>query len=358
MKVTIIIASILTIIILGVIIFTNTPQFGRLPRGERKARVEQSPNYRNGAFQNEEVTVMSSDKSKLSLMKDFIFNKKNNDIKPNRPINIIKNDLKNLDRSDNLMVWFGHSSYLLQISGARFIVDPVFYKGSPVSFVNKAFEGTDVFKPSDMPDIDYLVITHDHWDHLDYKTVKELHGNVKKVICPLGVGEHFERWDYDKDNIIELDWKEFASLSDNIVIHCMPSRHFSGRGMKSNQTLWASFVIQAPTGCVFISGDGGYGKHYNEIGNMFPNIDLAILENGQYNENWKLIHTMPQYLLKEVKDLRVRNIITVHHSKFALSTHPWNEPLNNARNLSENKDINVIMPNIGDIIDLNTIFNN
>lgn len=357
MKTTIIITSILTVIILSVIIFINQPSFGRLPRGERKARIEQSPNYMNGAFRNRESTIMTTEKSRLRLMTDFVLGRKNDSIRPDKPFHVIKNDLKKLDKNENIMVWFGHSSYLLHINGIALLVDPVFYKGSPVSFINKAFEGTDVFKPDDMPHIDYLIITHDHWDHLDYKTVKKLHDKTDKVICPLGVGEHFERWGYDKNILMELDWYDFIALTDNTKIHCMPARHFSGRGLKSNQTLWASYVIQSSEGCIFLNGDSGYGKHYAEIGNMFPDIDLAILENGQYNENWKYIHTMPQYLTNEINDLGTKNIITVHHSKFALSTHPWYEPLDNARRLSENSNANVIMPAIGEIIKLDSILN-
>lgn len=203
-----------------------------------------------------------------------------------------------------------------------------------------------------MPDIDYLVISHDHWDHLDYHTVKQLKGRIGKVVCPLGVGEHFEHWGFDKSRIIELDWKESATLSQQFIIHCLPSRHFSGRGLTPNQTLWASFLLETPDRKIFIGGDGGYGSHLKQIGEQFPDIDLAILENGQYNEDWKYIHTMPSLLEQTIKDLGVHRDLTVHHSKYALARHRWDEPLKNARNLSRNDSLTILMPVIGEVVNL------
>lgn len=232
------------------------------------------------------------------------------------------------------------------------MVDPVFCMASPVSFVNKPFRGTEIYSPDDMPDIDYLVISHDHWDHLDYHTVKQLKGRIGKVVCPLGVGEHFEHWGFDKSRIIELDWKESATLSQQFIIHCLPSRHFSGRGLTPNQTLWASFLLETPDRKIFIGGDGGYGSHLKQIGEQFPDIDLAILENGQYNEDWKYIHTMPSLLEQTIKDLGVHRVLTVHHSKYALARHRWDEPLKNARNLSRNDSLTILMPVIGEVVNL------
>ena len=221
-----------------------------------------------------------------------------------------------------------------------------------ILIVNKPFRGTEIYSPDDMPDIDYLVISHDHWDHLDYHTVKQLKGRIGKVVCPLGVGEHFEHWGFDKSRIIELDWKESATLSQQFIIHCLPSRHFSGRGLTPNQTLWASFLLETPDRKIFIGGDGGYGSHLKQIGERFPDIDLAILENGQYNEDWKYIHTMPSLLEQTIKDLGVHRVLTVHHSKYALARHRWDEPLKNARNLSRNNSLTILMPVIGEVVNL------
>ena len=253
------------------------------------------------------------------------------------------------------MVWFGHSSYLMQLDGKRILVDPVFCMASPVSFVNKPFKGTDIYKPEDMPDIDYLVISHDHWDHLDYQTVKRLKDRVRKVICPLGVGEHFEYWGFDKERLVELDWQENAKLDSGFMVHCLPARHFSGRGLTSNQSLWASFLVETPTRKVYIGGDSGYDSHFARIGKQFPGIDLAILENGQYNEGWKYIHTMPRYLGQAAKDLKAKKIITVHHSKYALARHRWDEPLENEIKAAKEDSLNLFVPVIGQVIGLNPL---
>ena len=257
-----------------------------------------------------------------------------------------------MERNEEILVWFGHSSYLIQTGGKRILVDPVFCMASPVSFVNKPFKGTELYTPDDMPDIDYLVISHDHWDHLDYNTVKKLQNRIGTVICPLGVGEHFEYWGFDKERIIELDWNENARLAPGFVMHCLPARHFSGRGLTANQSLWASFLLEAPSQKIYIGGDGGYDTHYAEIGNWFPGIDLAILENGQYNEEWSLIHLMPQYMAQTARDLKAKKVLTVHHSKYALAKHRWDEPLKNAESMKSKDSLDVLMPVIGELVSL------
>lgn len=342
------------LIVVGIagIIFVNQPGFGRLPRGERLERIECSPHYRDGEFRNLRPTeLMTSGKGRFRTMWEFLFSKKDG-LYPDQPIPVVKTDLKELNATDDLMVWFGHSSYLLQLDGKRILVDPVFCMASPVSFVNKPFPGTDIYKPEDMPEIDYLIITHDHWDHLDYQTVKQLKDRIGKVICPLGVGEHFEYWGFAPERLVELDWQESETLDTGIHVHCLPARHFSGRGLKPNRTLWASFLVETPAQKVYIGGDSGYDTHFAEIGRRFPEITLAILENGQYNEDWKYIHTMPEFLGPAAKELNARKVITVHHSKYALSRHRWDEPLENEWRAAETDGFSLLVPVIGEVVRL------
>ena len=226
-----IVLAVIGIVCVSVFIFINQSSFGRLPQGARLERIKCSPHYRDGQFNNLHPTqMMTSDEGLFSATLSYLFGKKENQ-RPENDVPVIKTDLHKLGRDENILVWFGHSSYFIQIDGKRFLVDPVFCTASPVSFVNKPFKGTDVYKPEDMPDIDYLVISHDHWDHLDYRTVKSLKDRVGKVICGLGVGEHFEHWGYDKDQLVELDWYEDAALENGFAVHCLPTRHFSGRGL-------------------------------------------------------------------------------------------------------------------------------
>ena len=348
-----IILSVIALIAISVVIFINQPKFGKIPHGKRMERVKNSPNYRDGKFQNLSKTKqITSDKGMVASMTDFLFGKKE-DLRPHSDLPVIKSDLLNLSRNENILVWFGHSSYLIQIDGKRILVDPVFYDASPVSFYNKAFKGTTVYKPEDIPEIDYLVISHDHWDHLDYKTVKALKNRIEKIICGLGVGEHFESWGFDKNKIVELDWNESGDLDNGFLIYCLPARHFSGRGLSPNQTLWASYLVQTPTQKIYIGGDGGYDTHFSDIGNRFPEIDLAILENGQYDKDWRYIHLLPEELPKVAKDLGARKIFTVHNSKFALGKHPWKAPLEKISEAAERDSLNLITPQIGEIVYLN-----
>lgn len=332
------------------ILFISQPSFGRLPQGERLERVRKSPHYDGTQFVNEVETAFSTgNRTKLGVWKDYVFGDKTL-LFPDTALHVIKTDLKSLPQDRDWIVWFGHSSYLMNLSGKKVLVDPVFYKGSPVEFANKMFLGTDIYKPVDMPDIDYLVISHDHWDHLDYEVVTEIKPHVKKVVTALGVGEHFEYWGYPVEKIVELDWWEFADLEEGFRVTATPARHFSGRELHENKTFWASFAFRSPKRMVWIGGDSGYGPHYAKIGKEFPDIDLAIMENGQYNKDWSQVHTMPEYLGKEMIELDAKRYLTVHHSKFSLSKHPYYEPLENAKRAARESGKPVLMPQIGEVM--------
>ena len=332
------------------ILFISQPSFGRLPQGERLERVRKSPHYDGTQFVNEVETAFSTgNRTKLGVWKDYVFGDKTL-LFPDTALHVIKTDLKSLPQDRDWIVWFGHSSYLMNLSGKKVLVDPVFYKGSPVEFANKMFLGTDIYKPADMPDIDYLVVSHDHWDHLDYEVVTEMKPRVKKVVTALGVGEHFEYWGYPVEKIVELDWWEFADLEEGFRVTATPARHFSGRELHENKTFWASFAFKSPKRLVWIGGDSGYGPHYAKIGKEFPDIDLAIMENGQYNKDWSQVHTMPEYLGKEMIELDAKRYLTVHHSKFSLSKHPYYEPLENAKRAARESGKPVLMPQIGEVM--------
>ena len=349
----IITASVLALFSIATAFTINQAQFGKLPSGERLERIKKSPNYKDGSFQNQSITpVMAEDVSYLSVGKEMLFSKKER-VTPEDSIPGTKINLKKLDRAKDILVWFGHSSYFMQIDGKRILVDPVLSgSASPFSFTVKAFKGTNRYTTDDIPEIDYLFISHDHWDHLDYETVLKLKPKVKKVICGLGVGEDFEYWGYDKKSIIEMDWNEHTQLDSGFIANVLPARHFSGRGLTRNKTLWVSFVLQTPTMKIFIGGDGGYDKHFAEIGKKFGSIDLAILENGQYNKNWRYIHMLPGEQLKAFHDLNAKRLFAVHSSKFALANHSWDEPLITITAACRKNNIPLITPMIGEQVNL------
>lgn len=348
-----IILSLLALLVISILIFINTPKFGRTPRAERLERIKQSPNYRDGKFQNQrETPQLTSEKGYItSIMK--LFFKKNKNLRPSKEIPSTNTDLLNLERDKDVLVWFGHSSYFIQIDGKRILVDPVFSNSaSPISSYNKSFDGTNQFSIENIPHIDYLIISHDHWDHLDYPTVTGLKPKIGKIICGLGVGEHFEYWGFDKDKIIEMDWNEDISLDTGFNVFCLPARHFSGRGISPNQSLWASFLVQTPTFKIYVGGDSGYDTHFEEIGQRFDGIDLAILENGQYDADWKLIHMMPSEVLQAGRDLKTKRLFPVHNSRYALANHDWDEPLKKITELYDKNDFNLFIPIIGASVNL------
>jgi L-ascorbate metabolism protein UlaG (beta-lactamase superfamily) len=333
-------------------IILNQSKFGKSPSGKRLERIKKSPNYINGSFQNQSLTPIMTGASFFSVSKDFFFSKKIRRT-PIDSLPSVKTDLLHLNKNQDVFVWFGHSSYFMQIEGKKILVDPVLSgHASPFTFSIKAFKGTNIYTTDDIPEIDYLFISHDHLDHLDYKTIKELKPKIKKVICGLGVGEDFEYWGFDKNSIIEMDWNEHITLDSGFVADATPARHFSGRGLKRNQSLWLSFVLQTPTMKIFIGGDGGYDKHFAEIGKTFGPIDLAILENGQYNKNWRYIHMLPEEITKAFNGLNAKRLFTVHNSKFALGNHPWNEPLIKVSANSKAQNIPLITPMIGEQVNL------
>ncbi len=345
-----ILLSTLSVLAVTGVVFINQARFGRNPQGERLERILKSPHYRDGKFQNLSPTPqLTSDKSKLESIIDFLFRKVDG-LRPSVDLPVIKTDLTQIQRDEEVLVWLGHSSFFMQTGGKRFLIDPVLVMASPVSFANKAFKGTELYTPDDIPEIDYLIISHDHWDHLDYNTVMQLKDRTDKVICPLGVGEHFEYWGFDKDRLVELDWNEDAPLAAGFTVHCLPARHFSGRGFSPNKTLWASYMLQTPSRTIYISGDGGYDTHFAETAAQFGHIDLAIFENGQYNEGWKFIHLLPEDLAHAIKDIHADRVLTVHHSKYALGKHSWREPLETISTAAEKDSLNLLTPMIGEAV--------
>jgi L-ascorbate metabolism protein UlaG (beta-lactamase superfamily) len=346
--------SVLLLITMASTAYLNLPKFGKAPSGDRLERIKQSPNYRDGAFQNLSHTpALSEEANYFGVMYEFLF-KKSNRTSPADSIPSTKTDLIGLDPGEDVLVWFGHSSYYMQIDGVRMLVDPVFSgNASPFSFAAKAFKGTDRYGVEDFPDIDILFITHDHYDHLDYSTIVQFHPKVKQVICGLGVGEHLEHWGYAPEVITEQDWYDSLMLDSGFVVHSVPARHFSGRLFKRNQTLWTSFVLETPRLKLFIGGDSGYDTHFAEIGKTHGPFDLVILENGQYDKSWKYIHLLPDEILQAARDLNANRIMPVHSGKFSLGNHDWDEPLRLIAENNKAAGLHLVTPMIGSLVQLN-----
>ncbi|MEO5681145.1 MAG: MBL fold metallo-hydrolase [Chitinophagaceae bacterium] len=330
--------------------------FGKKPTGERLQKIQQSPNYKNGAFQNTSLTpVMAEDSSFWKTLQSYLNKPRNT--KPPVALPFVKTDLGKLTNDAPVIVWFGHSSYLLRINGLTILVDPVFSNhASPVSFMVKAYAGAGTYSVQDMPEIDVLIQTHDHYDHLDYVAVTALRPKVKKVLTALGAGAHFEYWGYDSRIITELDWWQTTTIAPGIQLTAAPARHFSGRGIMRGKTLWASFVLKTPAHTVYIGGDSGYDSHFKEIGRQYGPFDLAILECGQYNINWPHIHMMPEDTAQAAIDLGAKRLLPVHWAKFTLALHPWNDPIIRLVKKAAALGLPITTPMIGEPVIIDTSY--
>lgn len=342
--------------VLATILFMRQAAFGKPPSGERLVRIKQSPQYKNGSFQNQSPTPSFTGGANLfTVIKDFFFGKHEHK-RPDTLLPSVKRDLKTAPVSAApQLTWFGHSSYLLQVNGLNILVDPVFSeRTSPVQYAgSKAFAGTTVYTAADMPDLDVLLITHDHYDHLDYQTLLQLKDRAGRIITSLGVGAHLEHWGVPAEKIQELDWWQATDAPHQTTFRAAPARHFSGRGFKRNQTLWSSFILDTGGYRIYLGGDSGYDSHFATIGNKYGPFDLAILENGQYNKYWANIHMMPEETAQAAIDLKARVLFPVHWGKFALATHPWNESIQRVLKKAAELHVTIISPQIGEQVILN-----
>ena len=337
----------------GIYAFLQFPEFGKLPDGEALERIKKSPHYSNGRFNNLiDTPQLTEGVGYPSMLVDYFFSSESR-LKPATPLPAVKTDLSAIAADQDGIVWFGHSSFFMQMNGIRILVDPVFSDyASPVSFSTRAFDTAVRYTPEDMPDIDYLIISHDHWDHLDYRTVTALKNRIGKVICGLGVGSHFRYWGFAPEKIIEGDWFETLEPEQDFVVHVLPARHFSGRGLRQNGTLWAAYVLETPGRRVFYSGDSGYGPHFTDIGRHFGEFDMAIMSNGQHDVLWKYIHMTPEEVMQATEDLQARALLPVHAGRFSIARHAWDEPFKRIAAASQGKNIRLITPMIGEWVNM------
>ena len=321
---------------------------GKNPSGKHLELLKRSPNYKGEGFENLSETPMTlQDSSYYELLKKYF--KKNPLAKPASVVPSIKTDLKNLPAGHPVIIWFGHSSYFIHIQDKNILVDPVFSgNAAPISWMVKSFAGSNTYHPDDFPTIDYLILTHDHYDHLDYKTLLQLTSKIKQIFCSLGMSSHLIYWGFDEKIITEMDWWQTAKLDDDIHLTAAPSRHFSGRRIKRFKTLWSSFILKTKSHNLYLGGDSGYDTHFKQIGEKYGPFDIAILESGQYNTAWPLIHMMPEETVQAALDLKAGLLLPVHWGKFMLAMHAWNEPVKRILERARQLNVKVTTPLIGE----------
>lgn len=324
------------------------PAMGKVPGGERLERIRKSPNYGKSGFQNAVPTsVMREGASVPKMLWEFM--NKSKDTAPPSALPSVKIDIGDLSDDRPVVVWFGHSSYFIKLAGLTILVDPVFCGyASPFPFSTKAFRGADVYGVDDLPEIDMVVITHDHYDHLDYKTMRWLGVKGRHFYTSLGVGSHLEYWGIAASKITELDWWEEVAVGGGGMLTATSARHFSGRGFLRGRTLWSSFVLRVGGYTFFLGGDSGYGPHFKMIGERFGPMDLAVLECGQYGKDWPEIHMLPEECVQAAEELGARVLLPVHWGKFSLSLHPWDEPARRVVAAARERGLAYATPMIGE----------
>ena len=342
---------------------------GRNPKNEELARIEALPNYRNGEFKNIEDTIeafrnraviagspsspapVARRKMRWTGFLKYFFRDKSS-THPSTPIPIMVTDLtKRFEKPT--VIWFGHSTALVKTGGANILFDPSFsgFAGPFKGLIN-AFSGTNYFVSKDLPELDAVVISHDHYDHLDYTTIRQLRKKTKRFVVPMGVGSHLRRWGIPAEKISEVNWHDVVTLTDSLRIIATPAHHRSNRTFEQRKTLWASYIVDDGQHKIYFSGDTGYSRHFKLIGEQYGPIDLALLECGQYNERWSRNHMFPWQTVRAAQDLRAGTMIPIHWGKFAESTHSWNEPVNRLMQSADSNRLAVSVPYIGEPISI------
>jgi len=351
----IILSLIILLIIIGVLFINLSPQFGGLASKQQQELFSKSKHYKDGKFLNNGgVKMEMSLKDSFKAM--WILFKSNSKAEPNKNIAVQKVDSISIANynSKTRFIWFGHSTFLLQIKGKNLLIDPMFGDvPAPNPLLgNKRFSNELPIEIEKLPSIDAVLITHDHYDHLDYESIQKLKGKVKLFFTPLGIGIHLLKWGVEKERIIELDWWQEIKF-DDLTIRCTPAQHFSGRGISDREkTLWCSWIIQSADENLFFSGDSGYASHFKEIGEQYGPFDFAFMECGQYNNLWPLVHMLPEETAQAGLDIKAKKMMPIHWGAFKLASHSWTEPVERISKKAKELNVDLVIPKIGEIIEI------
>ena len=342
------------LVLLGVavgvyVFFQLYPPFGGKTPVHKKRR---SPNFVGGKFVNQIPTTMSIGfADMLSIVRKQL--KGATRRRPARPLVPERLDVAEVAKAKQAQItWFGHSTFLLQVDNKNLLLDPVFGRStSPFPAIGpQRFSNQLPASIEELPHIDVVLISHDHYDHLDYGSVKKLSAKTTMFFVPLGLAAHLRKWGVPAKKIAELDWWDERTF-EGLKLTCTPSRHFSGRTLTDRfATLWCSWVIAADKTKVFFSGDGGYGPHFKQIGDKYGPFDLTLLECGQYDPHWSSIHMMPEQTVAAHADLRGKRMIPIHWGAFALALHSWTDPIERVLAAGAKANATIITPKIGEVV--------
>lgn len=350
-RIVLIVITILLVLSIAVVLFLKLwPAFGgSASKEDRQEYAERAKNYRDGRFFNEGNFQIMWEAGEVD---DKVMSSKGTKPKDDLPVMASEYDS---DPAENevRITWFGHSSLLLQMHGMNILIDPMLSERStPVSFVGpKRFSDTQV-EVEDLPHIDVLVISHDHYDHLDYQVIKEIDDKVDKYVVPLGVENHLERWGVDENKIQSMAWWEETTIN-GLLIGCTPARHYSGRSLGDQyETLWASWVFKDEHHQIFESGDTGYGDHFQEIHDKYGDFDFVMIDCAQYDMRWREVHMFPEEAVRAVQTLGAVAAMPVHWGALSLSNHAWDDSVERFVFAGENNKLDIVTPFLGETMKL------
>lgn len=335
--------------------FSIAPQFGAKAEGERLKRMKDSPHFKEGKFLNLVPTKMNS--GFRPLMKDMVkFMGFGTERTPKTNVEVlpVPPERPALSQSEVRVTWFGHSASWLEIEGKHLLLDPMLGNvTSPFDWAgSKRFSKSLPIEIEALPFIDAVLISHDHYDHLDHGSILKLKDKTGHFYTPLGVGAHLEAWGVPSDKITELDWEESVQL-DTLKFTSMPTRHFSGRSVNdSKNTQWCAWVIEGQSKKVLFSGDSGYFDGFKRIGERFGPFDLTLMECGQYGDSWPHIHMTPEQSAQAHLDVKGKVLLPIHWGAFSLSGHGWKDPIERVLRKAKAEGITITTPQIGESVTL------
>ena len=341
------------IVVLAVVItlFVNlSPTFGTNLSKEQQELYATFDNYEDGKFANLPSEGMGAGIERLSTIPESELT--TDESRPQDPLRVAEIDWDSINGEEDSLTWLGHSAFIVSVDNKKILIDPMLGPtASPVSFIGpKRYSEDLLYLIEEMPPIDAVFITHDHYDHLDYESIKRLKSKVAHFFVPYGVGNHLVGWGVPEENITEMNWWDETEFQ-GVDIALTPAKHFSGRGiLNQGSTLWGGWAILGEQTRFYISGDGGYDGHFKEIGNRYGPFDIALIEGAQYDERWRESHMVPEESVQASIDLQAEGMMLTHWGGFTLARHSWTEPIERALRAAEKQNVNLIAPQLGETV--------